>query len=122
MIHLPEAVKAWNQPDFHATLKLEIEQLPGGQLPLQQGLSSSSHALDDAVSVMVLGASDDPGFIHARVGVFFSGIIAGCSCADDPTPVDTQNEYCELRLTIAKATAETAVTPLADREEDSGPG
>lgn len=71
---------------------------------------------------MVLGASDDPGFIHARVGVFFTGIIAGCSCADDPTPVDTQNEYCELRLTIAKATAEAAVTPLADREEDAGPG
>lgn len=122
MIHLPEAVKAWNQPGFSATLKHEIEQLPSGQLPLQQCLSSSSHALDDAVSVMVLGASDDPGFIHARVGVFFSGIIAGCSCADDPTPVDTQNEYCELRLTIAKATAETAVTPLADREEDAGPG
>ncbi|MDO9600903.1 MAG: hypothetical protein Q7J02_01170 [Rhodocyclaceae bacterium] len=122
MMHLPKSVKAWNQPGFRATLKLEIEQLPSGQLPLQQCLSSSSHALDDAVSVMVLGVSDDSGFIHARVGVFFSGIIAGCSCADDPTPVDTQNEYCELQLTIAKETAETAVKPLADREEDSGPG
>lgn len=110
MIHLPNSVKAWSQPGFRETLKHEIEQLPSGQLPLQQCLSSSSHALDDAVSVMILGVSDDPGFIHARVGVFFSGIIAGCNCADDPTPVEAQNEYCELQLTIAKATAETSVT------------
>ena len=122
MIHLPNSVKACNQPGFRATLKHEIEQLHSGQLPLQQGLSSSSHALDDAVSVMILGVSDDPGFIHARVGVFFSGIIAGCNCADDPTPVDTQNEYCELQLTIAKATAATSVSLLSDHEEDSGPG
>ncbi|MBA3031564.1 MAG: hypothetical protein KKF85_16375 [Gammaproteobacteria bacterium] len=112
MIHLPKSVKAWNQPGFRATLKHEVEQLPSGQLPLQQGLTSSSHALDDAISVMIISVSDDPAFIHAKVGVFFSGIIAGCNCADDPTPVDTQNEYCELQLTIAKATAETSVTLL----------
>jgi hypothetical protein len=48
------------------------------------------------------------------VGVFFSGIITGCSCADDPTPVETQNEYCELLFAIDKATAETTITLLAD--------
>jgi hypothetical protein len=122
MIHLPKSAKAWQQPGFSATLKQEIEQLQGGQLPLQQCLTSSSHALDDAVSVMVLGVSDDPGFINARVGVFFSGIIAGCNCADDPTPVEAQHEYCELQLTIAKATGEAAVAPVADQGEAAGPG
>ena len=41
-----------------------------------------------------------------------SGIIAGCSCADDPTPVDTTTEYCELQLEIDRESAETRVILL----------
>ena len=62
-------------------LKREIEQLGAEQLPLQQGLTASSHALDDRFDAMIIGTADDAGFIHAKVGVFFSGIITGCSCA-----------------------------------------
>lgn len=110
---LPESLKAWKSPDFEDVLKREIEQLPPAQLPLQQGLSASSHALDDPLSVMIISVADEPGFIHARVGVFYSGIIGGCSCADDPTPVEPQGEYCEVLLAIDKTTAETSAT-LAD--------
>lgn len=114
MIRLPAALDAWNSPQFMAVLKREIERLGGGQLPLQQGLTASSHALDDRFDAMIIGTADDAGFIHAKVGVFFSGIITGCSCADDPTPVEPQNEYCEMIFAIDKATAETTVTLLAD--------
>lgn len=114
MIRLPAALDAWNSPQFMAVLKREIERLGGGQLPLQQGLTASSHALDDRFEAMIIGAADESGFIRAKVGVFFSGIITGCSCADDPTPVEPQNEYCELLFAIDKATAETTVTLLAD--------
>ena len=114
MPRLPMALAAWNTPDFEGALKREIEATGAGWLPLQQGLSSSSYALDDNISAMIIGVSDEPGCIRARVGIFYSGIIAGCSCADDPTPVEAQAEYCEVRLAIDKATAQTAVTALVD--------
>lgn len=111
---LPRAVAAWNSPDFRDVLRREIEAGGAAWLPLQQGLSVGSHALDDSVSAMVISASDDPGCIHARVGIFYSGIVAGCSCADDPTPVEAHAEYCEVQLAIDKATAQATVTLLAD--------
>jgi len=114
MIRLPAALNAWNSPQFMAVLKREIEQLDGGLLPLQQGLTASSHALDDCFDALIISVADESGFICAKVGVFFSGIITGCSCADDPTPVEPQNEYCELIFAIDKATAETTVTLLDD--------
>jgi hypothetical protein len=46
--------------------------------------------------------------------VFFSGILSGCSCADDPTPVEAQAEYCELAIAIDTASGEADVTVLAD--------
>ena len=82
------------------------------ELPLQQGMSTGSHALDQPVSVMIIRVSDDQDHIHVRAGIFYTGIIAGCSCADDPTPVDEHAEYCEIRLDIDKATAATAVSLL----------
>jgi hypothetical protein len=114
MIRLPAALNAWNSPQFMAVLKREIEQLGGARLPLQQGLTASSHALDDSFDAMIISTADESGFIRTKVGIFFSGIITGCSCADDPTPVEPQNEYCELIFTIDKSTAEATVTLLAD--------
>ena len=114
MIRLPDSLRAWQSPAFQDVLKREIEQLSVGQLPLQQGLTASSHALDTPFEVMLISVAGETGFIRVKVGVFFSGVIAGCSCADDPTPVDVQNEYCELSLAIDKATAEAMVTVLAE--------
>lgn len=82
------------------------------QLPLQQGMSQGSHAMDKPVSVMIIRVSDDQDRIHVRAGIFYTGIIAGSCCADDPTPVDEHAEYCEIRLDIDKATARTAVSLL----------
>lgn len=82
------------------------------ELPLQQGMSTGSHAVDKPVSVMIIHVSDDPDHIHVRAGIFYSAIIAGCSCADDPTPVEEHAEYCEIRLDIDKATAATAISLL----------
>lgn len=114
MIHLPQSVRAWNSSRFKDVLKQEIEQLGSRQLPLQQGVSTTSYALDGPFQVMVISVTDASGFIEAKLGVFFSGIIAGCSCADDPTPVEPQNEYCEMRLSIDKTTGQAAVTLVTD--------
>lgn len=108
MISLPESLAAWGTPDFPAVLKRELEA-SGTQLPLQEALAGSSAVFGDRIEVMVIASDADAGRIQAKVGVFFSGIVAGCSCADDPTPVEAQNEYCELRVDIDRRTAAAEV-------------
>lgn len=114
MIRLSKALTAWGTPEFRDILKQDIEHLDAGQLPLQQGLSTGSYAMGDKFSVMIIGVTDDDKVIHAKAGVFYGGIIAGCSCADDPTPVDEHHEYCEVQFDIDKITAETTVTLAAE--------
>jgi hypothetical protein len=113
MIRLTQSRNAFGTPAFQQVLKQEVEALSVDQLPLQQGLSTSSYALDDPPRVMVIDVRDDAQFIHAKAGIFYFGIIAGCSCADDPTPVDKNNEYCEVQLDINKNTADTEVILLS---------
>lgn len=105
MARLAAAVAAWGTATFEAALKRELEALAPAAMPLQAGLSTSSLALDDGISVMLLGAEATDARIVARVGVFYAGLVAGCSCADDPTPVEAQPEYCELEVIIERATA-----------------
>lgn len=112
MARLNSSLKAWDTPDFGRVFKKEAGQLGIGALPLQEGLSRSSHVSGDQYEVVVLGAMEEPTRIKVKAGVFYQGIIAGCSCADDPTPVDEQTEYCVLQFDIDKRTAETAVTLL----------
>lgn len=114
MMRLPKALRAWRTPDFKTVLKAEIETLDTAALPLQQGLSRSSYVSGDSFSVMIISVSDDEGSVRVKTGIFYNGIIAGCSCADDPTPVDEQTEYCEVEFDIDKTTAETAVRLLAE--------
>ena len=114
MSKLADSLHAWGTPDFKRILKSEIEQLDASQLPLQQGLSIGSYALDNKLNVIVIDAAEAEGHIRAKVGIFYTSIIAGCSCADDPTPVDENNEYCVVQLDINTSTAETTLTLLAD--------
>jgi hypothetical protein len=109
MIRLTESLSAWGTSGFEDILKGEVEQIDPDQLPLQQGLSISSHVTDSQRTVLIISVADDEGFIRVTAGIFYSGIIAGCSCADDPTPVDEQNEYCEVQIEISKKTAEATV-------------
>jgi hypothetical protein len=112
-ISLSQSLLAWSSPSFNYILKQEIGQLGTGQFPLQQGLSTSNYVLDHKFEVMIISVADEPGFIHANVGIFYYGILGGCNCADDPTPVEPQSEYCEVRVSIDKQTAEATVSPLA---------
>lgn len=115
MIRLTRSLNAWTTPAFKKTLREEIEQLDVSLLPLQQGLSQSSYACADNISAMIIGISEGPAFIHVKTGIFYTGMIPGCNCADDPTPVNEHTEYCEVQLDIDKATAETVVTLLQDK-------
>ena len=114
MIKLAKALAAWNSPEFKDALKLEMEKLDSQQLPLQQGLTTGSYVTDSKISVMIISVADKVSFIGVKAGIFYSSIIAGCNCADDPTPVDENSEYCKVLVTIDKSTAETTVVLAKD--------
>ena len=105
-MRLPESARAWGTPGFPATLKRELAG-HANELPLQQALTGTSAVADEAITVVLLDARADEMTLHAKVGIFFAGILAGCSCADDPAPVEPQTEYCELSLEIDRSSAET---------------
>ena len=112
MIKLDKSLHAFGTSNFEKILQKELEQLNTDQLPLQQGLSTSSYALSDSLKVMILNTSDETDYIRVKAGLFYSGIIAGCSCADDPTPIDENSEYCEIQIDINKNTAEAVISLL----------
>jgi hypothetical protein len=105
MFDLPLSLKAWNTDSFDTVFKHEILSLDAGLLPLQEGLQNSSYALSDKLAVMVLNTDQDDISITIKAGLFYNGIIAGCNCADDPTPMDETNEYCEVFIHINRQTS-----------------
>lgn len=114
MITLPHSARTWGTADFEATFKAEVEALKAEQLPLQQGLSLSSYVSAEPFRVMVIGSAEVGTHIEVKAGIFYSGIIAGCSCADDPSPTDVQAEYCEVSFAIDKTDGHTTLSLLAN--------
>ena len=113
-MNLTSALTAWGSPDFETILKQEIAQMDVDLLPLQQALSQSSYTDGADRSVLIISVTDAATFIRAKTGIFYSGIIPGCSCADDPTPMSSLTEYCEVQFDIDKMTAQTTVTLLPE--------
>jgi hypothetical protein len=113
MIYLKQALQEWGSPAFDEALKRDLEQLKAEQLPLQQGLSHSSYVSAEPFKAMVINATDEGAVIRVKAGIFYTGIIAGCSCSDDPGPTDVQPEYCDVWLDIDKSTAATTVTLIS---------
>jgi hypothetical protein len=114
MIRLSKALGAWQTPTFKAVLKDEIEHLDGNLLPLQQGLEYSSVANTEGFTVTIQEVADTERTLRVKTRVLYTGLIAGCSCADDPTPLNEINESCEVEFVIDKTTAETVITLLAE--------
>jgi hypothetical protein len=114
---LPHTLAAWNTPGFSVVFKQEVEQLDAMLLPLQQGLSGTSDVADEPFRVMLIGATDTGGCIRVKAGIFYAGILGGCSCADDPTPLESQPEYCVLWFDIDKANTETSVSLVPDGDD-----
>ncbi len=112
MMRLSKALSSWETPGFERALKDEIERLPMDSLPLQRGLKSTSYAVDTGFEAMIIRVDDAGPVIRVKTGIFFAGIVAGCSCADDPTPVEEQSEYCVVQFEIEKSSGEARVALL----------
>jgi hypothetical protein len=117
MIKLDKSLRAWGTSGFESMLKQEVGLLGANQLPLQQALSNSSSVSDGPVTVVIINVAEKENVIRVKAGIFYRGVISGCSCADDPTPDNDINEYCEVQLDIDKFTAETRVELVAEMPE-----
>jgi len=114
VIVLPESLQAWNSPAFEDIFKSEVGRLENSQLPLQKGLKHSSYVSDSEFNVVILKTSETSENLSIKTGVFYAGVIAGSCCADDPTPLDEQTEYCVIQFAINKLTAEAKIILLRD--------
>lgn len=111
---LPRSIAAWNTPDFDTVFKHEVGQLDPGLLPLQQGLSGTSSVADAPFTVLPQRATVAGDCLQVKAGIVYAGILGGCSCADDPTPLEAQPEYCELWFDIDLRSGETDVRLATD--------
>ncbi len=110
MFYLNQSLLAWGTDAFNIILKKELCSINPDLLPLQQGLTQSNYAISKNLSATILSIKSDNNYIQVKAGLFYTGVISGCSCADDPTPIDEINEYCDVLLRIDKKTAEATVT------------
>lgn len=114
-IHLPATVRAWDGNGHESgdgvacatALKEELTALPTGSLPLDEGTSQGGYVDDRGVVVTVLRVCGDAAAVQARIGVFFTEIIASCGCGDEP---QATNAYCELEVRIDRQTAAAVFT------------
>jgi hypothetical protein len=111
---LPESLATWGTPLFEETFKREVGRLTGQVLPLQGGLTHGSHASDRVNGVILFSTSESADSVIIKTGLYFTGIIAGCSCADDPTPNNETVEYCEVLIEIDRKSASASISLLAD--------
>lgn len=111
MPKLVQSLHDWQSAAFLQTLKDEIGRLEPGSLPLQAGVSQGGYADDGNITATVLSAVEDEKAIHVRAGIFFTEIVGSCGCGAEPM---AQNAYCEIRISIDKASAEARFTLLRD--------
>lgn len=109
MLQLQQSMQNWHSDQFAQVFKAELKQQDKNDLPLQQNLSYSSYVSDEPVSAVILKRHESDDCYIVEASIFYSGIIAGCSCADDPTPLDLQNEACDLTFYIDRHNGQTRV-------------
>lgn len=111
MPRLFQTARAYGTPEFESTLKREIAALGPDVLGLQRGLTSGSVSLGKDLGVMLLGVSESADAIRIRAGIFFTSVLSGCACADDPTPENENSEYCEIEVEIHRSTGHASLRP-----------
>ena len=111
MTKFTAALSHWGCDSFAQTLKSEVERLTMGSLPLEKATTQGGHVDDSNISITVIDVAEQDHLIRAKVGVFFSEIVGGCSCGDEPV---VENVYCEMVVSIDKETAEAELSLISE--------
>lgn len=112
-LRLPGLAGARDPDALAAIVREALTGLDADALPLQQALSHGSVAVGGVREVLVISSREAGGRLLIRVGLFFSSMIAGCNCADDPTPADLLEEYGEFELEMDARTGKGEIRPAA---------
>lgn len=111
MPYLKRSLASFGSPGFEAALKEELAALGPDELGLQQALTAGSTARSEGIGIMILRQQETSRNIQLRAGVFFTSVLGGCACADDPTPENEDAQYCELEITIDRQTGQARLQP-----------
>ncbi|MDH5516381.1 MAG: glucosamine--fructose-6-phosphate aminotransferase [Gammaproteobacteria bacterium] len=111
MILLKNALQHWSQADFNQVIKAELLSLPASIFPLQDATTQGGLVDANKLDLTILSCSDSAENILIRTGIFFTEIIAGCNCNDDPVEAPA---YCLVSVDINKNTAEASFSLLLE--------
>lgn len=110
MTFLKSSANAWGTAEFSSTLKAEMERLRSDVLPIANAIGAGNRIDDSDLGAIVNEVRDDAGHIYAKVGVFFAEIVECLTCSGGDGMCD--EAYCELLVTIDKATGAARFEPL----------
>ncbi|MBF0257005.1 MAG: hypothetical protein HQL47_11245, partial [Gammaproteobacteria bacterium] len=95
-MQLPDSLAALGRPEFAQLLNAELRAC-SNQPPLQQALQRAmrqgSQVLESDLQIQLQSLSVENEALQLRLGVFFSSLIAGCNCADEPLTPDLSLEH-----------------------------
>ncbi len=115
MIALPRTHQALAEgAALKPALRQDLRALDERALPLQQALRQGSIAVADKLDVMILDCRDSDHGWDIRCTVFFHGIVAGCQCADDPSPEERIDESAQLRIRLSRRDGSAVIRLLDD--------
>jgi len=111
LIQLENILEHLNNPQFPHAIKQTLENLPAGSLPLEKATTQGGMIDDNKISVGILNYKKDGPIIQVKFSVFFTEIIGGCNCHDDPVEA---NAYCEMLAHIKADSGITSFTLCED--------
>lgn len=88
-----------------------LEALPPGRLPLAAACTQGGVVDDGDLAISVLAVSEAAERVTARVGVFFSEVVGGCNCDEDPVAFPA---YGVLRVVLDRRCGVAVVAPDDD--------
>jgi hypothetical protein len=106
MLKLTLTIQEHNPDTLGHILKKELESGTGAALPLHKGANEGGYCDASNLEVTILSLEQNAQVIRAMIGVFFTEVVANCSCGDEPLE---KPAYCEMLLNIDRTTAETDV-------------
>jgi hypothetical protein len=107
---LIESLNRWKTERFTKILKAELENLPRGDLNLDEHATPGSFVGAGKIQISVLGSQENDSEIVVNIGVFFTEVTPSYCCGDEE-PM-THDAYIELRIAIDKSNAALRVMPF----------
>ena len=111
MITLEKSLNQWKTKLFNDTLKSEILSIEASRLPLHLATSQGGIINPSNIGLMILSTNEDTESLQVKIGFFFSEIVGGCNCDDDPVEF---NCYAIFMLNIDKSSAICSFTLMPD--------